>query len=119
MDAAIFMRFVEMLRNLFVTLSVFVLAILIPVNLTQVDVSGEGRAWLAMLTPSNVWGDAQWAQVTVAYGINAIVMFFLWWNTKKVLHLRRRYFESDEYQNSLHARTLMVRLPASSHAWPA
>ncbi|PNH73364.1 hypothetical protein VD0001_g4174 [Verticillium dahliae] len=108
MDAAIFMRFVEMLRNLFVTLSVFVLAILIPVNLTQVDVSGEGRAWLAMLTPSNVWGDAQWAQVTVAYGINAIVMFFLWWNTKKVLHLRRRYFESDEYQNSLHARTLML-----------
>ncbi|KAG7120320.1 hypothetical protein HYQ44_004816 [Verticillium longisporum] len=108
MDAAIFMRFVEMLRNLFVTLCVFVLAILIPVNLTQVDVSGEGRAWLAMLTPSNVWGDAQWAQVTVAYGINAIVMFFLWWNTKKVLHLRRRYFESDEYQNSLHARTLML-----------
>ncbi|KAG7123714.1 hypothetical protein HYQ44_002350 [Verticillium longisporum] len=108
MDAAIFMRFAEMLRNLFVTLSVFVLAILIPVNLTQVDVSGEGRAWLAMLTPSNVWGDAQWAQVTVAYGINAIVMFFLWWNTKKVLHLRRRYFESDEYQNSLHARTLML-----------
>ncbi|KAM0279449.1 hypothetical protein ACHAQH_004610 [Verticillium albo-atrum] len=108
MDAAIFLRFVRMLRNLFVTLSVFVLAILIPVNLTQVDVSGEGRAWLAMLTPSNVWGDAQWAQVTVAYGINAIVMFFLWWNTKKVLHLRRRYFESEEYQNSLHARTLML-----------
>lgn len=108
MDAAIFMRFIRMLRDMFLVLSFFVLAILIPVNLTQADEIGSGRNWIARLTPALVWGEGQWSQVAIAYIMNATVMFFLWWNYRKVLHLRRRYFESDEYQNSLHSRTLMM-----------
>lgn len=109
MDAAIFLRFIKMLRNIFLCISVMCLAILVPVNLTMVDEMGQGRSWMPMLTPSNVWGDAIWSQVVVAYLVNFTVMFFLYWNYKKVLHLRRRYFESADYQNSLHSRTLMVR----------
>ncbi|KAL2758948.1 hypothetical protein ACRALDRAFT_1040768 [Sodiomyces alcalophilus JCM 7366] len=108
MDAAIFMRFIRMLRNMFLVLSFFVLVILIPVNLTQADEIGSGRNWIARLTPALVWGEGQWSQVAIAYIMNATIMFFLWWNYRKVLHLRRRYFESEEYQNSLHSRTLMM-----------
>ncbi|ROT41768.1 DUF221-domain-containing protein [Sodiomyces alkalinus F11] len=108
MDAAIFLRFIGMLRNMFLVLSLFVLAVLIPVNLTQADEIGSGRTWIARLTPALVWGEGQWSQVAIAYIMNTTVMFFLWWNYRKVLHLRRRYFESEEYQNSLHSRTLMM-----------
>lgn len=108
MDAAIFMRFICMLRNIFVVLSVFVLAILIPVNLALSDEIGKDRSWLLKLTPALLFGGGQWSQVAIAYILNIVVLFFLWWNYKKVLIMRRRYFDSEEYQNSLHSRTLMV-----------
>lgn len=44
----------------------------------------------------------------MGYAINFVIGGFLWWNYRKVLQLRRMYFESEEYQHSLHARTLMV-----------
>lgn len=108
MDAAIFMRFITMLRNIFLVISLFGIGILVPIHVTNVADYVTDRKWMGLLTPLNVWGNAIWGQVVVAYLINVTIMFFLWWNTKKVLHLRRRYFESEEYQNSLHARTLMV-----------
>ncbi|KAH7350195.1 DUF221 family protein [Plectosphaerella cucumerina] len=109
MDAAIFMRFILMLRNIFLVISVISLAVLIPVHITHVADYVEDRSnWMPLLTPLNVWGDAMWAQVVAAYLVDIVIMFFLWWNYRKVLHLRRRYFESEEYQHSLHARTLML-----------
>jgi hypothetical protein len=107
MDATIFMRFTRMCRNLFVILSVFVCAILIPVNYTK-GVFFPDATELSRMGPSNVWGDAHWATVVVAWLSNITVCGFLWWNYRKVLLLRRQYFESEEYQQSLHARTLMV-----------
>lgn len=50
-----------------------------------------------------------WAQVIVAYLGNFIMCYFLWHNYRRVHALRRTYFQSSEYQNSLHARTLVVR----------
>lgn len=107
MDATLFLRFVRMCVYMFSTISVFCIAILIPTYLTNraQDIDGS---WLDAITPIAVWGDAYWAQVAVAYMITFTVMGFLWWNYRKVLLLRRKYFESEEYQNSLHARTLMV-----------
>ncbi|KAJ0162506.1 Uncharacterized protein CTA2_4443 [Colletotrichum tanaceti] len=107
MDATLFLRFVRMCVYMFSTISVFCIAILIPTYLSNraQDIDGS---WLDAITPIAVWGDAYWAQVAVAYMITFTVMGFLWWNYRKVLLLRRKYFESDEYQNSLHARTLML-----------
>ncbi|KAK0620954.1 hypothetical protein B0T14DRAFT_567672 [Immersiella caudata] len=107
MDASIFMRFTRMLRNIFVILSVIGCCILIPVNLTK-GVFFKDASELSRIGPANVWGEAHWATVVVAWLFNIIVCGFLWWNYRKVLQLRRKYFESEEYQQSLHARTLML-----------
>lgn len=107
MDATVFMRFTRMLRNMFVIMSVLGCGILIPVNLTK-GVFFESASELSRIGPSNVWGEAHWATVVVAWLFNIIAMGFLWWNYRKIMHLRRQYFESEEYQQSLHARTLML-----------
>lgn len=107
MDATIFMRFTRMCRDIFLVLSIVGCCVLIPVNYTK-SVKFESDNWLSRITPLNVWADAQWATTVVAWLMNIIVCGFLWWNYRKVLHLRRQYFESQDYQQSLHARTLML-----------
>lgn len=106
MDATIFLRFTRMCRNLFAIMTVIGCSIMIPINLTQ---SNFPEAPLFQkITPMNVWNEAHWGTVIVAWSFCLLVCGFLWWNYKKVMLLRRQYFESEEYQQSLHARTLMV-----------
>ncbi|KAK2614282.1 hypothetical protein N8I77_001127 [Diaporthe amygdali] len=107
LDAVIFLRFINMLRNMFVIMAVIGCAVLVPVNYTQ-SIRFDSDTWLMRLTPSNVWGTAQWATVLCAWLFNIVVLGLLWWNYRKVLHLRREYFETPEYQQSLHSRTLML-----------
>ena len=107
MDATIFMRFTRMCRNMFVIMSILGCCILVPVNYTT-GVVFPDSTWLARITPSNVWGVTHWATVAVAWLFILVICGFLWWNYRKVVQLRRQYFESEEYQQSLHARTLMV-----------
>lgn len=106
MDAAIFMRFIRMCRNMFVVLALLGCGVLVPINMTN-SIFKEAD-WLQKITPLNVWGGAHWATVVVAWLFNITVCGFLWWNYRKVVQLRRQYFQSEEYQHSLHARTLMV-----------
>ncbi|KAJ4300548.1 hypothetical protein N0V88_003226 [Collariella sp. IMI 366227] len=106
LDAAIFMRFTRMCRNIFVILAVLGCAILIPINWT--NFSPPDPSWLVQITPRNVWGSPHWATVVFAWVVTIIVCGFLWWNYRKVLHLRLKYMRSEEYQHSLHARTLML-----------
>ena len=113
MDATIFLRFVCMCRNMFLLLTVIGVGVLVPINLMNYKSNDssqdKGQAkWLLKITPRNVSGPAIWSQVVVAWLFDLIIVFFLWWNYRKVLNLRRMYFESPEYQNSLHSRTLMV-----------
>ncbi len=113
MDAALFLRFTRMCRNIFVILSILGCSILIPINWTN-NIMTENLTWVARITPSNVWGNPHWATVVFAWLVTIIVCGFLWWNYKKVAELRRLYMKSDEYQQSLHARTLMVCHPPGS-----
>ncbi|KAK0717908.1 hypothetical protein B0T26DRAFT_741067 [Lasiosphaeria miniovina] len=106
MDATIFMRFTRMCRDIFVILSVLGCCILIPVNWTHG--AFPDAPWMQKLTPTNVFDGVHWVTVFVAWLFTAIVCGFLWWNYRKVTELRRQYFESQEYQQSLHARTLML-----------
>ncbi|KAL1968332.1 hypothetical protein VTN77DRAFT_1861 [Rasamsonia byssochlamydoides] len=109
LDATLFLRFAQMCRNMFLVLSIIGCAVLIPINISQ---SGgavtQGFSAFATMTPMYVSTEAIWSQVICAWAFDAIVVFFLWQNYRGVLALRRRYFQSPEYQMSLHARTLMV-----------
>ncbi|CAN8102953.1 unnamed protein product [Discula destructiva] len=107
MDAAVFMRFLDMCRNMFLIMAVAGCAILVPINYTQ-SINSDGVSWVLKLTPQNVWNNGQWGTVILAWIINITVLGMLWWNYRQVLRLRREYFDSPEYQSSLHARTLML-----------
>ncbi|KAK3991008.1 protein OSCA1 [Cladorrhinum sp. PSN332] len=113
MDATIFLRFTRMCRNIFVVLTILCCSILIPINWKYTDSftannDKDKDAWLYRITPRNVWGEAQWANVVVAWVSTTVVCVFLWLNYRKVAQLRRDYYNSEEYQCSLHGRTLMV-----------
>ncbi|KAH8201577.1 hypothetical protein TruAng_004269 [Truncatella angustata] len=108
LDAAVFLRFARMCRNIFLVLAILGCSILIPVNWTQNSNTSGNQKWFKHITPLEVWNDAQWSQVVMAYLANLTICGFLWWNYRKVVTLRRQYFDSEEYQYSLHARTLML-----------
>jgi calcium permeable stress-gated cation channel len=115
LDAVIFLRFARMLRNIFVALGLIGLLVMIPVNVTMRNkgISGGVDAF-AIMTPLYVFGNGLWSQVVCAWAFDIIVCYFLWHNYQRVRSLRRDYFESREYQLSLHARTLIVRdLPST------
>lgn len=115
LDATIFLRFVRMCRNMFLVLTVVGLAVLVPVHWTESwTAPGDRQQWIIQITPLNVSAAAIWAQVAMAWLFDFVVIGFLWWNYRKILQLRRKYFESDDYQNSLHSRTLMVSLALCS-----
>ena len=103
LDAAVFMRFTRMMRNMFLVLAIVGCAILIPTNL----VSGNSSGFNA-LTPLTVQGSAIWAYVVVAYLFDVVIFYFLWANYRAILRLRRTYLDSTEYQRSLHSRTLLM-----------
>lgn len=109
-DATLFLRFTKMSRNLMVVLSVIGLAVYIPLNLIQNTKNGalDTTNVFIRLTPLGVWGAACWAHVIISYVFDIIICLFIWWNYRAVTRLRRDYFDSPEYQDSLHSRTLMV-----------
>lgn len=109
-DAAVFLRFTKMCRNLTIILSVVGVSVYIPLNLIQnkKNQALNDTNLFIRLTPLGVWGAACWAHVIVSYIFDIVVCFFIWWNYRAVTRLRRQYFDSPEYQASLHARTLMV-----------
>ncbi|KAJ5167978.1 uncharacterized protein N7482_003572 [Penicillium canariense] len=110
LDAAIFLRFTKMCRNIFILFSIIGCLIMIPVNITQSNTAySSALTTFSKMTPLSVFNQtAIWSQVVCAWCFDIILAFFLWRNYKAVRNLRRQYFQSSEYQRSLHARTLMV-----------
>ncbi|OQE94767.1 hypothetical protein PENNAL_c0003G07430 [Penicillium nalgiovense] len=111
LDAAIFLRFTKMCRNIFIFLSIIGCLVMIPINVTQSQSPSDKSASSAfnLMTPLNITNPmAIWSQVVCAWAFDLIIVYFLWRNYRVVRNLRRQYFQSPEYQRSLHARTLMV-----------
>jgi hypothetical protein len=113
LDAVVFLRFLRMVRNIFLVLTVIGCGILIPINV--VGGSPFYRQWssiptLMKFTPQYIFGPKFWAFVIVAYLFQGTVCFFLWWNYRAILKLRRAYYNTQEYKASLHSRTLLVRV---------
>ena len=126
LDAVVFLRFLRMLRNIFIVLTFLGLAIILPVNLTG-DMSGAPPSSgsskmkrqtnnyykiskLIRFTPQFGSGPKFWGYTFCAYFFDAIICIFIWWNYRKVLQLRRKYLQSPEYLSNLHSRTLMVSI---------
>lgn len=111
MDATLFLRFGRMSRNIFFCVTVVGCGVIIPLNLIAGKSESSGFSDVAIfrkLTPAFVNGNAFWAYVVVAYVFDVIICFFLWHNYRAVLRLRRAYFDSPDYQRSLHSRTLLI-----------
>lgn len=114
LDAIVFLRFLRMCRTIFLCLSVIGCLVVIPVNVTcslKAAPAGEREVsiqWLTLMT-SNFTGRCMWAHVIIAWVFDAIIVYILYINYVAITKLRKNYFESPEYQVSLHARTLMVR----------
>ncbi|KAF1966972.1 DUF221-domain-containing protein [Bimuria novae-zelandiae CBS 107.79] len=111
LDAVVFLRFLRMLRNIFLVLSIFGCAILIPVNVVGGSAFYEqwnNIATLMKFTPQYIFGPKFWAFVLCSYLFQGTVCFFLWWNYRAVYRLKRAYFNSEDYTTSLHSRTLLL-----------
>ncbi|KAJ6167069.1 hypothetical protein N7470_002516 [Penicillium chermesinum] len=111
LDATIFLRFTKMCRNIFIFLSLIGCVVMIPVNLTESkgNSDSKGITFFSNMTPLYVQNPtAIWSQVACAWAFDIIIVWFLWRNYKAVRDLRRQYFQSSEYQCSMHARTLMI-----------
>lgn len=111
-DAAVFLRFTRMCRDMLIVLTVLGCAIMIPVNMTMTTStapSTSGMSKFLVMTPINIRPGALWSHVVCAWVFDAVIVGFLWWHYRAVLRLRRAYFASDEYLHALHARTILVR----------
>ncbi|KAF2795402.1 DUF221-domain-containing protein [Melanomma pulvis-pyrius CBS 109.77] len=111
LDAVVFLRFLRMVRNIFVVLTIFGCGILIPVNVVGGHKFCEqwgNVATLMKFTPQYIFGPKFWAFVVCSYIFQGTVCFFVWWNYRAVLSLRRAYFNSADYKASLHSRTLLL-----------
>ncbi|MCJ1410193.1 hypothetical protein MMC19_004278 [Ptychographa xylographoides] len=61
------------------------------------------------MTPQYVLqGTPMWSHVVCSWIFDMVVILFLWRNYKAVARLRRQYFESAEYQMSLHSRSIWL-----------
>jgi hypothetical protein len=110
LDAAIFLRFTKMLRNIFIFISIIGCLVMIPVNIAgsqNQDISST-LSVLTTMTPLYVNAKSIWSQVACAWAFDGIIAFFLWRNYRAVRTLRRQYYQSSDYQRSMHARTLMI-----------
>ncbi|KAH8087807.1 DUF221-domain-containing protein [Cristinia sonorae] len=110
LDAAMFLRFLRMMRWLFTAVAGLTCAALIPVNVTYnlQHVKKEDRDALSMLTIRDVSGNLLFVHVAITYVICGLVMGFVYYHWRAVVHLRLQWFRSPEYMQSFYARTLMV-----------
>ncbi|KAJ8111294.1 hypothetical protein ONZ43_g5657 [Nemania bipapillata] len=83
-------------------------AVLLPIYYTMNSDKDPTQKWFLRLTPLTVWGEPIWALVVLGYAFNIVICGFLWWNYRQIFRLRRFYFQSEDYQRSLSARTLML-----------
>ena len=114
LDATVFLRFTKMCRDIFAVVTIVSVAIVLPTNIVTNGKSklreshGDGaKAFWSATTPGYISYSGLWVHVACMYLVNLAVAFFLWRNYVGVARLRRRYFESTEYLQSLHSRTLM------------
>ncbi|MCJ1473858.1 Transmembrane protein 63C [Lambiella insularis] len=112
MDAVIFLRFTKMLRNIFLVLSFVGCGILIPVHMLKSEdyptASATQQAFATMTPQYVLQGTPMWSHVVCSWTFDIVIVYFLWRNYRAVVRLKSQYFESADYQDSLHSRTIWL-----------
>ncbi|KAI0090701.1 DUF221-domain-containing protein [Irpex rosettiformis] len=108
LDAAIYLRFLRMMRWIYTCVALLTSAALIPINITNSLKNSKKHDDLSVMTIRDVSGDILFVHVAVTYLICFIVMGFVWVNWRAVIRLRAEWFRSPEYIKSFYARTLMI-----------
>ena len=120
LDGTVFLRFTKMCRDMFLVITVVSIGIILPTNVitnrnSKMSQSSGAQGFWTATTPQYTAGAGLWVHVVCMYLVNGIVGFFLWRNYRKITRLRRLYFESPAYLQSLHSRTLMFTdIPSAS-----
>jgi len=111
LDAAVFLRFLRMMRTIFSLVALVTCLVLIPINVSYnlKFVDATARDPLSMLTIRDVGGNYLWAHVGMVYVVTAIVIVTVWFHWSAMIRLRIQFFRSPEYHQSFYARTLTVR----------
>ncbi|KAI8379715.1 uncharacterized protein BYT42DRAFT_569744 [Radiomyces spectabilis] len=126
-DVVLFIRFMRMLRRLLYSMTAIGVFVLIPLNVLATSFTGEwppyqGLDFLSISTINYYDGKFHsdgnlkwyWVHALATWVFSLLIYRSLWTNYRDYVELRRRYFESNEYQQSTHARTLMVtNVPAA------
>lgn len=110
LDAAVFLRFLRMMRTIFSLVAILTCAIIIPINVSYNlrNVPSTSRDILSMLTIRDVGGNILWAHVGMVYIITGVVIVVIWFHWTSMVRLRAQFFRSPEYALSFYARTLIV-----------
>lgn len=113
LDAVIFLRFLRLCRNYLALIAIIGCGAIIPINVIGTNTIANSTATvktnpLLKLTVSGLSGNWMIPHIAFSYVFTILLMIMIWVNYKSVVHLRQRYFSSDEYQSSLHSRTLMM-----------
>lgn len=100
-------------RNLFLIFSFVGILIMIPINVvynlkSSLASSVSKSDAFVLLTPTLIYGNPLFAHVVVAWVFDGVICLFLWRMFNKVIQMRRDKFSTEEYQNALFMRTLMV-----------
>ncbi|KAM0747717.1 DUF221-domain-containing protein [Meredithblackwellia eburnea MCA 4105] len=113
LDAVAFLRFLKMGRNMFLAVAALSCAVLIPVNLVynlndKKASNKDSRTYLTMITIQAVTGSWLYVHVAVTYVLTLICLYFIWSNYAQLVRLKWQWFRSEEYQNSLNSRSIII-----------
>lgn len=121
-DAALYIKFMSMLRNIFLVFSVLGCLVMIPINVAfnmkspLAPAVSKSDAFILM-TPTLLYGDPLYAHIVLAWIFDIIILFTLWRTFNKIIKMRRNKFKTEEYQNALFMRTLMLtEVPKKYHS---
>ncbi|KAI8140616.1 hypothetical protein BJV82DRAFT_621820 [Fennellomyces sp. T-0311] len=119
-DAVMFIRFMRMLRQLLYKMTAVGILIMI-INIVATSYTGEwppatGVDFLSISTINYYDGKFHsdgnlgwyWAHSVGSWIVSAFLLQALFSNYRDYIKLRRNYFDSEDYQKSLHSRTLLV-----------
>lgn len=120
LDAVVFLRFLRLCRLYLGILTVVGCGAIIPLNIIatnklKADLTSEKTNPLLKLTVSGLYGHWLWPHIVISYVFTIVLLILIYTNYMAVIALRQKYFNSDEYQASLHSRTLMlIDIPAKN-----
>ncbi|CAO3595515.1 unnamed protein product [Absidia cylindrospora] len=105
LDRFMILKFLRMGMVVFISFSILAIPILFPLNIIgQLDSPG-----LNLLTMGNVRDAGRtWAHLVLSVILTAGLIYYTFRETRRYLVLRRAYLMSEEYRNSVMARTLYV-----------